>query len=417
MDNPLGIDEERPRLSWLVNDARRGAVQAAYQIQVAGSPGVLGRRPAWDSGRVRSANSIHVEYAGPALESRRRYSWRVRTFDRNSRPSPWSAPAFWEMGLLRPGDWNAEFIGLASPESAAACPLLRRSFRVAKAVLRARAYVTALGVYELRLNGAKVGDDLLSPGWTEYRKRVMYRSHDVTGMIRTGENVVGAILAPGWYSSPLMGSWEGINRPPLKLMAQIEIEHPDGSVTVIGSDGTWKAETGPITLSQLYAGERYDARRERAGWDLPRYRDAGWEPAAAFGRPAIEFNAQPDPPIRVTGEITPVGVTRLSHGRYVFDMGQNMVGVCRLAVAGRKGTVVTLRHAELLNPDGALYVENLRRAEATDTYTLKGGGAETFTPRFTYHGFRYVEVSGFRGTPDLTSLTGLVLHTAPAMTG
>lgn len=418
-ENPLGIDEPRPRLSWLVNDPRRGAVQRAYQIQVADSPSGFGRGSAgtWDSGKVVSEKSAQVEYAGAPIESRRRCHWRVRTWDPAGRASPWSAPAWWETALLRAADWEGEFIGLADDRAPAPGPLLRKTFHVSREVRRARAYVTALGFYELRLNGARVGDEIFSPGWTDYRRRIMYQTHDVTGLIRRGTNAVGALLGAGWYGSFLMGAPRfHFGDKPVRFLLQLELSFADGSAGRIVTDGSWKATPGPIVLSELYAGERYDARLEPRGWDTPRYADHGWRPVARYGRPRVEMNAQADPPIRITGELTPVSVTRRGRNRYVFDMGQNMVGVCRLRVRGPRGTTVRLRHAEVLNPDGGIYVANLRSAEATDTYTLAGGGSGTFVPRFTYHGFRYVEVTGFPGEPDPASLTGLVLHTDPPRT-
>ncbi len=414
-ENPLGLDEPRPRLSWWVNDDRRGAVQTAYQILAASSPEKLERDEAdlWDSGKVESDRCVGVEYGGPELESRRRCHWKVRTWDADDRPSPWSDAAWWEMGLLAREDWSAEWVGMRGGTVPAPAAYLRRAFALEKAVRRARVCATALGVYELRLNGRRVGDHVFAPGWTDYRKRVMYQTYDVTDLLAAGENVLGAVLGEGWYCGPL--GWgqrrENFGPRPPRLLLQLEIECEDGSTETVVSDGAWQCASGPIRRSEFYNGEHYDACREMPGWDAPGFEARGWRGAKTFDDTGVERNAQADPPIRVTEELRPVALGEPFPGVYVFDMGQNMVGVCRLRVTGPRGTAVRLRHAEVLNPDGTIYTENLRTAEATDTYVLKGEGEETFTPSFTYHGFRYVEVTGYPGRPDLEAITGLVLHT------
>ncbi len=415
IENPLGIEETRPRLSWQVNDPRRGAVQTAYQILVASSAEVLTRDHGdlWDSGKVVSDQNIHVEYAGAPLRSRQRCYWKVRTWDRDDNPSPWSEVHWWEMGLLSAGDWSAEWIGLRDETVPPPCVHLRKPFTLDKPVRRARLYATALGVYELHLNGTRVGDHILAPGWTNYRRRVMYQTYDVTDMLTTGENVIGAILGDGWYIGEL--GWRlqrnNFGDPPARLLLQLEVEFDDDSVQRIVSDGLWRGTTnGPIRYSGLYAGELYDARMEMPGWDRVGFADDGWQPVEVFADTGIARNAQMDPPIRITQELKPVSVSEPAPGVYVFDLGQNMVGFCRLRVSAPAGTTIQLRHAEVLNPDGTIYVDNLRKAKATDTYIARGGGAETFTPHFTYHGFRYVEVTGFPGKPDLDVITGLVVH-------
>jgi len=416
LTNPIGIDETQPRFSWQVVDPRRGAVQSAYRILVASSAERLaaGEGDVWDSGEVESSRSVNVPYGGPPLASRQAVCWQVRTYDGAGVASPWSAAASFEMGLLEPGDWSAEWIGCPAEGASPAATHLRRSFEVAGRVRRARAYATALGVYELRLNGARVGDHVLSPGWTDYRKRVMYQSYDVTAQLRQGRNVVGAVLGDGWYCGRL--GWG--ERPqtglfgarPARFLLQLEVEFEDGSTQRLVTDGSWRWRTGPVLASDYYDGEHYDARKELTGWDAPGYEAKGWKKVHVFEDAGAVRCAQMDPPIRVTQELVPVSVRKFGRG-YIFDMGQNMVGVCRLRVSGPRGKKVRLRHAEVLQANGALYVENLRGAKATDTYVLKGEGVETFTPRFTYHGFRYVEVTGFPGEPDLNALTGLVLHT------
>ena len=413
--NPLGIDEPHPRLFWQVNDPRRCVLQSAYRVLVASGSAALDedRGDVWDTGKVESGRNIHIEYDGPCLEARRRYYWKVRTWDDEERPSPWSEVAWWEMGLPAPDDWSAEWIGMPSDETPAPPAYLRRAFTVAGPVRRARVYVTALGVYELYLNGRQVGDDVFPPGWTLYRHRVMYRAHDVTDLLCAGGNALGAIVGNGWYCGPLGWKLECnlFGDPPPRFLAQLEVEYESGDVERIVTDGSWKCARGPILSSEFYAGESYDARREMPGWDGPDFADEAWRAVTVFKDTGAERSAQMDPPIRVSEELKPVSVTRREPGVFIFDMGQNMVGYCRLRASGPAGTEVRLRHAEVLDPDGALYTENLRKAAATDTYVLAGKGEQVRRPHFTYHGFRYVEVSGYPGEPTLDDLTGLVLHT------
>jgi alpha-L-rhamnosidase len=421
LTDPIGIDEPEPRLSWQVVDPRRGAVQSAYRVQVASTPALLaqGQADVWDSGRVEGASNVGIAYAGPALASRQRCWWQVRTWDGRGAASPRSAPASFEMGLLAPADWSAEWVGTPPQKTTPAPAYLRAGFELAKPVRRARAYATALGVYELRLNGARVGDQLLAPGWTEYRKRVTYQTYDVTGRLRQGANVAGVIVGDGWYcgrlgwgEKPEAGLFGA--RPP-RFLLQLEVEFEDGPTQRLVTDGSWRWRTGAILSSDYYDGESYDARKEPAGWDAPGAEAKGWKKVQVFEDPGMLRCAQMDPPIRVTQELTPLSVRKVGRG-YVFDLGQNMVGVARLRASGERGKRVRLRFAEVLQPNGAIYTENLRGAKATDTYVLKGEGVETFTPRFTYHGFRYVELRGFPGEPDLNAVTGLVLHTDCAPT-
>ncbi|MCX7805429.1 MAG: family 78 glycoside hydrolase catalytic domain, partial [Planctomycetota bacterium] len=418
-ERPLGIDEPRPRLSWKLEDAGRGTRQTAYRILVASSPEVLARDRGdiWDSGRVRSDRSVHVEYAGRRLESRRRYWWEVRTWDAAGRPSAWSEPSWWEMGLLSRGDWTAQWIGLRDQAVPLPCTFLRKTFRLNGKAKRARLYATALGVYEVYLNGRRIGDHRFAPGWTDYRWRVMYQTFDVTDALVEGENAAGAILGEGWYCGALTWNLKRncFGDPPPRLLFQLEVETGGGKTMRVVSDGSWKAtNNGPVRSSEIYAGETYDARLEMPGWDRPGFGDGDWKPVEVFADPGIEMNAQADPPIRATQELKPVAMTQPVRGTYIFDMGQNMVGVCRLRLPGNvpPGTAITLRHGEELQPDGTLYVENLRKARATDTYIAGGSGRpETWTPRFTYHGFRYVELTGYPGTPVTDTVTGLVIHT------
>jgi len=422
--DPLGIDAPAPRLFWELVSDRRGARQNAYQILAASSPDALAAEGGdlWDSGKVASALSVHVPYAGAALTAGQRVFWKVRVWDEGDQASEWSEPAFWQMGLLSPQDWTAQWISLppARPHiDLSPAPFLRREFAVGKAVARATVHATALGVYRLRLNGQSVSEDHFAPGWTDYRKRVPYQTYDVTGLVQQGTNALGAALGDGWYAGYIGFENKRANYGPFpRFLAQMTIEYADGTTETVGTDGDWRGATGPILYSDMLMGEAYDARLEMPGWDAPGFDDARWRPVHVLPAPqGAALVAQIDPPVLLTEELPARSVTQPIPGSYLFDLGQNMVGWARLKVQGPAGTVVQLRFGEVLQPDGSLYVANLRAAKATDTYILKGGGPETFEPHFTFHGFRYVEVTGFPGEPNLDAVTGCVLHSGIPRTG
>ncbi len=416
--HPLGLDVPLPRFSWQLTDTRRGAKQTAYQIRVATSPERLReeRPDVWDSKTVGTDQSIWAPFGGPALESGRRYYWQVRVWDQQGKPGGWSAPTYWETGLLNPADWHAQWIGYVEgrpdPKSTQS-PLLRKTFTLAQPIQSARIYVTALGSYRLSINGRRVGEDVLTPDWTDYRKRVTYQTYDVTDLLRQGENAVAAMLGDGWYGSGLGWNLQrfSFGPPPDRLLMQLQVTYADGRKETVVTDGSWKATLGPILRSEIYAGETYDARKEQPGWDRPGFRDSGWQPVTVLDAPPAALVAQRSPTIQVTQELKPRTVQEPKPGVFVFDMGQNMVGWARLRAAGPAGTSIRMRFAEILNPDGTIYTANLRRAEATDTFTLRGGGEETFEPHFTYHGFRYVELTGYPGRPGLNTILGIVFHT------
>ena len=323
----------------------------------------------------------------------------------------------WQAATAAGGPWqpaavladasDPKFGTLWPPRPAA---MLMKEIRIAKPVRSARLRATALGSHRVMLNGARIGEDILTPEWTDYRKRVLYQTYDVSGQLKRGANTLEALLGYGWYGSAL--GWRGdrwnFGPPPPRLLAQMEVTYTDGSRDVFGTDSTWKAAESPIQYSELYGGEFYDARKEHP---------ATWANVDVAAAPAASVEAQSSPAIRVTQTLRPEKVNSPKPGVYVFDMAQNMVGWVRLRVNGAAGTKVRLRFAERLDPDGSVYTDNLRGAEATDTYILRGGGNETFEPHFTYHGFRYVELTGFPGTPALDTISGLVFHTTAPYTG
>jgi alpha-L-rhamnosidase len=439
--NPLGLGEPSPRLSWILQSNRRNQAQSAYQILVTDNDEdlKLGRGTLWDSGMVASEQSVGIVYDGSELGSRTRCYWKVRVWDADDNRSAYSEPAYWETGLLQSVDWEGEWIGLgeAAPDEGheppsgeelddpllrglKPSPYLRKAFELEGPVRKVRLYATARGVYELYLNGRRVGDHVLTPGWTDYDARVQYQTYDVTGLLRMGENVIGGILGDGWYAGYFgfdpkrRGAHYG-RRP--QLLTQLEVEYEDGSTQIVASDGSWRSSTGPILFSDLLTGESYDAREEMPGWDSTGFDDTGWRPASVEETGDALLVAQPDEGIKVTQEVQAREVAKLDDGSYVFDLGQNIVGWVRLKVRGEAGRTVTIRHAEALNRDGTVYTTNLRFARATDSYTLKGEGEEVYEPRFTFHGFRYVEVTGYPGEPPLDAITGCVVHSATPPTG
>jgi alpha-L-rhamnosidase len=458
--NPLGLDEPAPRLAWQLVSERRDQRQTAFRVLVAAGPETLARDKGdlWDTGKT-SGGDAGVAYAGKPLPSRAACWWKVRVWDRDGKPGPWSAPATWSMGLLQPDDWTARWISFrdSSPLHTSRTALhlpparhYRREFAAERQVRRAMVYASALGLYQLRLNGERVGDTYFTPGWPDYHRRNYYQAFDVTRLIRRGPNALGAIVAEGWYSGyvgygllvgygPHRTGRSFYGKTPA-LLAQLELEYADGSRETVGTGPDWRVtDQGPVREADMLMGESYDARREMPGWDRPGFAAAGWEPAVpaeangsleapffdAAGQRTIQLGFQKPPrleaypgvPVRVTEEIAPLSVREQAPGVFIFDLGANLSGVVRLKARGPAGTRVRLRFGEMLHPDGRLMTENLRKARATDEYVLRGDPAgETWSPSFTYHGFQYVEVTGYPGTPTRESITGLGMHSDTPLT-
>lgn len=424
--NPIGLDIQKPRLSWQVRSEKRGARQTAYQI-VVGQQAPPVQEPLtavlWDSGKVASDNSLHIPYGGPALQLGQRVYWRVRVWDEDDAVSQWSEIAFWEMGLLDHTNWQAEWITPAwdeDPQRPQPVPLLRRCFQTDEAVVAARLYATSLGLYELRLNGQRVGEGVLTPGWTSYEHRLQYQTYDVTELLHEGENVLGAMLGEGWYRG-YMGhrGHHNVYGDQLALLAQLQLTYANGRTQTITTDDAWRATRGPIQLSDLYMGETYDARLEKPGWDNTGYDDRDWQGVHLFDHSKEILVAQVGPFVKRFEEIQPIEILCSPKGETILDFGQNMVGWVQVRVRGAAGTTIRLRHAEVLDQQGNLYTENLRTAEQLTRYILKGTADkdEVFEPHFSFQGFRYVAVEGFPGRPTAEQFTAVVLHSEMATTG
>ncbi len=454
--NPLGKDLSDLSFSWKLPAIRDGIAQSAYEIEV-----FKDGQKIWGSGKVDSSDSVKVPYGGGELKSAQKFSWRVRVWDEKGAVSDWSDFASFETGLLKNSDWKGLWI--YSPENAkplykvslpkrivevfnktserfgVAPVYLRKTFKVKDGLKSARLYVASRGIFEFTLNGKNVTDEKWGTGWTSYDKRVTSDTFDITNLLERGENTVGAILADGWYAGRITAR-NGFSPKP-ELLAQIELAYNDGTKEIVATDSSWKASTGGYIFSDIYDGEYFDARLEPYGWNKNGFDDSSWKNAKSGkserlykdSHPVFDAwkkrteNAQSEPiitprrnqPVKVCGELTPISVREISKGVFVFDFGQNMVGVPRISIKGKEGFPVQIRFAEMLNKDGTLYTDNYRSAKSTDFFIPKSGGLETYTPKFTFHGFRYMELSGLAENwrPALDSVKGLVMHNDMPLSG
>jgi alpha-L-rhamnosidase len=428
--NPTGIDVSLPGFSWQINSQRKGAAQTAFQIIVASSLESIQNNQAdlWDSGKIISDETLLVRYAGKNLVSKQQCFWKVKVWDEHGVESEWSPISNWSMGLLNDDDWKASWIGLekamgtdniTSEFSRLSARMFRKEIIIKKEVKRAVTSICGLGLFELYINGNKVGDQVLVPALSEYCKRAYYLTFDVTHDFLKGKNALGVMLGNGRYLPPrlqrhIVSADSGFP----KMIFQLDVEYKDGTTEVIISDESWKVSTdGPIISNNEFDGEEYDATKEITGWDSPGFDDSNWKQAEIVSPASPLLCSQPNASIAVMETISPINVNEIKPNVFIFDMGQNMVGWVKLKVHGARGTKVTLRFSETLQPDGNLYTANLRSAKATDIYTTSGEGTETFEPRFTYHGFRFVEVTGFPGKSKLNSIEGKVVYDNMPVTG
>ncbi|SIN84478.1 family 78 glycoside hydrolase catalytic domain [Chitinophaga niabensis] len=424
LQNPLGISTAAPRFSWTLAGDGQNQWQSAYEIVVRGP----GKDIVWQTGKVNSAENLHITYAGKALEPFSRYTWQVKVYDQDGRASAWSLPQWFETAS---SDWAAQWIGDGSKQfekdeefyKEDPMPLFRKSFEAKKKIASARLYISGLGYYEAYLNGQKIGDHVLDPGLTAYRKQVLYTVYDITSQVRNGINAAGIMLGNGWYNTLPLRFWGSINmraqlttgRPCVKAL--IRITYTDGSTALVPTDETWQTAPGPVVRNSIFLGEHYDARLEDP--------QTGWKQAVKVQGPAGELTPQMQPPIRVTKIVKPVSIREIKPGVFILDMGQNFAGVVRLKVKGAAGTKVSIRYGEDKYPDGSLngmtaVAGQVKKSNGgpgapaiawqEDSYTLKGKGLETWAPRFTFHGFRFIEVTGWPGKPTLQDIEGLRMN-------
>ncbi len=420
--NPLGIDVTQPRLSWEILSSKRNVTQKAYQVLVASTAEKLAQNDGdlWNSGKIDKDESIHVKYSGQALNSRMRCYWKVKTWT-TAGESDWSATNSWTMGLLNYKDWPKGWIGFdrafpwdnTKTDSRLSARYFRKEFQSTKKVKYATASIIGLGLYQLYLNGKKVGEEVLTPSPTDYNKNVKYNTYDVTSYLQQGKNAVGAVLGNGRFFAMRQ------NEKPYKIktfgfpkmLLNIRIVYSDGSMANIDTDDSWKGTAdGPIRTNNEYDGEEYDATKEAIGWNKAGFDDSKWLKAEFVQEPSGTIEAQMNENMRVMNTLKPLSIKALPGGRYLLDMGQNMVGWLQIKVKGQKGKQVKLRFAESLQENGELFTANLRNAKCTDLYTFKGSEPELWEPTFAYRGFRYVELSGLNYTPSLNDFTGKMIY-------
>jgi hypothetical protein len=443
--DPVGIDAPAPELHWLLGHAepdQRGVRQSAFEIIVATSQAALERSEgdAWDSGKTTAEFAPSVNYAGKPLTSDTQYYWKVRVWDGDGRRSAWSETASFTTGILHASEWKASWIAAAPDgprfpqaqgdderrvESVPPLPIFRHGFKATKPLVRATLFVSGLGESETFLNGKPVTNALLTPGWSDYRKTVLYDSYDVTALLHRGDNAIGAMLGNGMYNvEGLKGRYTkfvGSAGQP-KLIAELHLHYSDGSSETIASGSAWRTTDGPVRFSSIYGGEDFDARLMPAGWMAAGFDDSTWKPAVVVNGPGGELRAERLPPVEVTHSYKPVKVTRLSASATVYDFGTNFAGRPEISVHGPAGSRVRILTGELLDASGHVTQKSAAafpEAPVLFDYTLGGKGEERWSPGFSYYGFRYAEVTlaGDTGPPVLDSVAGQALHDAVAIDG
>jgi len=416
LTNPLGIDDTHPRLSWKLNSDQRNVLQTDYEIRVASDEAM--KKTVWSTGKIKSAQSVFVEYGGPQLTSRTRYYWQVKVWDDKGNESAWSAVNNWEMALLHQSDWTAQWIKSTSPADTTngPSPIFRTAFNLSKPVKSARLYITSHGIYEAYLNGHRIGNDYFTPGWTSYNKRLQYQVYDVKSLLVNGKNATGAVLGDGWYRGQL-DKWKNIWGKDLGLLYQLEITFADGSKTTVNSDGSWKNMDGAIRFSSFYNGEIYDTRLERQGWDLGNYDASQWQAVATTNDSKSILIVPESPPVRKHEIFHPQKVIITPEKDTVIDFGQNLVGWVVLKLKGKAGQVIKLNHAEVMDKNNNFYTLNLRHARCENEYIIRDEKERIYEPHFTYQGFRYVKISGLHGKLDTANIYAVALYSDMKNTG
>ncbi|UOE50609.1 glycoside hydrolase family 78 protein [Mucilaginibacter sp. SMC90] len=417
LNNPESIDAKSPALSWQLLSERRNVNQTAYEIRVGTSP--VAKQFVWESGKVASPQSVFVTYGGPELRSGQAYYWQVRVWDENNKVSPWSAVAYWKMGLLNSSDWLAQWITPGFREEASRpSPIFRKEFHLHKKIKSAYVYITAHGLYDAQINGKRVGDAYLTPGWTSYNNRLQYQVYNVTGMLKQEANVIGITLGSGWYRGHVgFNPKDGLYGKDIAVLCQVNITYTDGTTETVNTDNTWKSSTGAIRSSEIYYGEVIDHRKEQQGWTLPGFDDSQWSGVKVNDFAKNTLIATYNEPVKQHETIKPLKIFKTPKGDQVIDFGQNLVGWVKLTVSGHAGDTIKLSHAEVLDKPGDFYTANLRTATAQNTYILSGSGTETFEPHFSWQGFRYVKVEGFHADLKPENFEAVTLYSDMRATG
>ncbi len=420
LSNPVAIDVTQPRFSWQLVSDKRNLMQTAYEISIGNnSSWEKNKKIIWNSGKINSDSSVHVIYKGPSLQSGARYFWQVRVWD-NYGKSASSEPATFQIALLNVADWKANWIepGFTEDSINRPTPLFRKEFKASKKIQSATAYITAHGMYEGYINGKRIGDFYLTPGWTSYNKRLQYQTFDVTDLLNQGGNTIAMALGSGWYRGYL--AWSGNKNSwgkDIALLFQLDITYADGSRESIVSDNSWKTSTGSITYSEIYNGEIIDARKQKTGWRNPGYDDGNWSRVKVKDYNKSNLVATQNEPVKKHETFAPVKIITTPNGENVIDFGQNLVGWVMIKVKGNAGDTITISHAEVLDKYGNFYTENLRAARAQAKYILRGEGEEFFEPHFTFFGFRYIKVEGWPGEIKPENFTAVALYSDMQPTG
>ncbi len=416
--NPIGIDAAQPRFSWQLASTKRNALQTAYEIIVTAP--AISKSGIWKSGKIKSDSSVMVAYKGLPLQSSTTYHWQVRVWDNDNKPTAFSEKAIFETALLHTTDWKASWIepGYEEDTILRPSPLLRKEFIVSKKIKSATAYITAHGMYEAQINGKRIGDAYLTPGWTTYPKRLQYQTYNITDLLANGNNAIAVTLGSGWYRGTI-GFVHNKNfyGKDIALLLQVNITYTDGSTAIIATDDSWKSNTGAIQYSEIYNGETIDARLEKKGWALPNYNDKNWGTVKVSKHTKHNLIATQNELVKKQEKFKPLKIITTPAGEKVIDFGQNLVGWVVVKVKGNKGDTITLSHAEVLDKAGNFYTENLREAKAQNKYILAGGTQEIFEPHFTWQGFRYIKVEGIAGALNPADFEAVALYSNMEKTG
>lgn len=421
LHNPMGIDVQNPRLAWQMQDDRKGARQSAWQIWLDADASKVedGKKVLWNSGVVASDQML-VSYNGPQLDPFTTYHWKVRIWDANGRPSAPSETAFFTTGLQTPSNWKGAWISDTRDIHKKEAPYFRKEFSIDKKVQKASAYIAAAGLFELFVNGRKVGDHFLDPMYTRFDRRILYLSHDVTEMLSNGINALGIILGNGWYNHQSTAVWyfhEAPWRGRPSFCMDLLIEYEDGSKEIIRTGTDWKTSEGSVIFNSIYTAEHHDARKAQEHWHQPGFDDSEWKSSILMPAPSQNIVSQAMHPIRLTQKIDAKSITPSGRNTWIVDFGRNIAGITEISIRGDEGTLVEIEHAERLNKDGSLDMSNINAHYRptddsdpfqTDIYTLRGSGQEVFRPKFNYKGFQYAEIRSNK--PIEFDITAYFIH-------